>query len=266
MTHSKLAKGMARARKYRTKPPMMNSQRPAVTKSVPISTKLRTSRKAAKPGEYKKTANRTCRIVKEVTESTAAAASSRPSQFISAITGVTAALEACRDARGRAAIFRAVLQSLRQPRDDNRVPPSLSEPIVQTQRSLEHGPADGQHFLTVGIHAGVRWFDLSPLCVLRADRWVSTGVTAFHRRRAQHMRQTGQTGPVDLPRDRLHDERVDKEDPCWDRRCRKLLGKHCRQPVRPRHRCGNNPRDWPFADRRCDHKGDQRLVLVIQHS
>ena len=39
------------------------------------------------------------------------------------------------------------LQLPRQARDDDRVPASLSESIVQSDGRLEHGPADRQHFL-----------------------------------------------------------------------------------------------------------------------
>ena len=47
------------------------------------------------------------------------------------------------------------LQSLRQARDDDRVAAGLSESIVQSQRRLEHGPADRQHFLTVRVDARI---------------------------------------------------------------------------------------------------------------
>ena len=90
----------------------MNAQRLAVVKIRPTSMKSRTLKKTTKPGEYKKIANRTCRVVKYPMESTSAAASSRSALFSSDFTGAVKALEACWSARGRLATFRAVLQSL----------------------------------------------------------------------------------------------------------------------------------------------------------
>src|SRR3982075_457249 len=110
MTHSRLAKGATRASKYRKKPSMMNAQRLAVVSKFPNSTKPTTLRKATKAGEYKKIANRPCRVVKCPMESTSAAASSRAAQFSSDFTEAAAALEACWTARGRLATFLAVLQ------------------------------------------------------------------------------------------------------------------------------------------------------------
>ena len=91
MTQSKLAKGTTRPSRYRQKPTMMNSQRLAVVKNAPTSTKLTTASKATKPGEYKKIAKRTCRVVKYPMESTSAAASSRSALCSSDFTGAVGA-------------------------------------------------------------------------------------------------------------------------------------------------------------------------------
>ena len=50
------------------------------------------------------------------------------------------------------------LQLLRQARNDNRVSTRLDKSIIQSQRFLEHSPADRQHFLTLRGYAriGVR--------------------------------------------------------------------------------------------------------------
>ena len=79
------------------------------------------------------------------------------------------------------------------------------------------------------------------------------------------MRQVWQALPVDLPRNRLHDEFFYKEDPRRDRRRWKLFGQRRRHPGSPLRRCGSDHRDLSFADRRRGNKGDQRLVLVIQN-
>ena len=195
MTQSRLAKGMTRPSKYRKKPTMMNAQRLAVVKNVPTSTKPKTLRKATKPGEYKKIAKRTCRVVKYPMESTSAAASSRSALFSSDFTrgrrGLGGLLERPR-AAGHLSCRVAVteqrpdrhhpscsLQSLRQARDDDRVPTSLGESIVQSQRRLEHGPADRQHFLTLRVHAriGIRRLDF-PSPVSRAPAGVSLRVSS----------------------------------------------------------------------------------------
>src|SRR5215467_9957996 len=78
MTHSKLANGKTRTSKYKKAPVIMNAQRLPVVKSLPTSATSRMMRKATKPGEYKRIAKRICRVVKHLTESTLAAASSRP--------------------------------------------------------------------------------------------------------------------------------------------------------------------------------------------
>ncbi len=82
---------------------------------------------------------------------------------------------------------------------------------------------------------------------------------------SQWRRQVWQALPVDLPRNRLHEEFFDKEDPRRDRRRWKLFGQRRCHPSSPLHRCGSDHRDLSFADRRCGNKGDQHLVLVIQN-
>ena len=123
MTQSRLAKGAARPNKYRKKPTMMNAQRLAVAKNVPISTWPKTLRKTTKAGEYKKIAKRTCRVVKVPTESTCAAVSSRSALFSSDFIG---ALKACWSTRGRLATFRTVLQSLSSARTGTNHPAACS--------------------------------------------------------------------------------------------------------------------------------------------
>ena len=117
------------------------------------------------PGRYKTIAKRICRVVKYPMESTSAAASSRAARLSLDFTAAAVALEACGSIRGRAghlACGVAVaeqrpdrhrpscsLQSLRQARDEDRVPAGLSKSIVQSQRRLEHGPADRKHLLAL---------------------------------------------------------------------------------------------------------------------
>src|SRR5262245_37291094 len=86
MTHSRLAKGKTRTSKYKKAPVMMNAQRLPVVKSLPTSAKSRIMRNATKPGEYKRIAKRTCRLVKYLTERISAAASSRSAQCASDVT------------------------------------------------------------------------------------------------------------------------------------------------------------------------------------
>src|ERR1700687_1597728 len=108
---------------------MMNAQRLAVVKIVPNSMKSKKLRNATMSGEYKKSAKRTCRVVKYPMESTSAAASSRSAQGSPDFTEVAKALEAleaCRGARGRFATFRAVLQSLSSARTGTTHPADCS--------------------------------------------------------------------------------------------------------------------------------------------
>ena len=122
MTQSRLTNGVTRASRYRNKPSIMNDQSPAVAKNVPISAKSTTLRKSRNAGEYRIIANRICRVVKVPMERTSAAASSRRAPFLSDVKGAGEGLAACRSARGRAAIFRAVLQSVSSARTGTNHP------------------------------------------------------------------------------------------------------------------------------------------------
>src|SRR5450631_104144 len=79
------------------------------------------------------------------------------------------------------------------------------------------------------------------------------------------MREVWQALSVDLPRNRLHDEFLYKEDLRRDRRRWKLFGQRRRHPGGPLRRRRSDHRDLSFADRRRGNKGDQRLILVIQN-
>ena len=87
------------------------------------------------------------------------------------------------------------LQSLRQTRDGDRVPAGLGESIVQSQRRLEHGPADRQHLLTVGIdgRVGIRRFCFPFSSVARAGKCAPAGVLRFRLGISQQIREVWQT-------------------------------------------------------------------------
>ena len=141
--------GRDEAQQVRKKPPMMNVQRLAVVNECSDVDEVRVTRKAAKAGEYRTIAKRTCRVVKYPMESTSAAASSRSARSSSDFTGAVGALAVCGAPAGgwppfvpccsrRAGPDRhhpsCSLQLLRQARDEDRVPARLGEPIVQSQR------------------------------------------------------------------------------------------------------------------------------------
>ena len=154
MTQSRLAKGMTRASKYRKKPTMMNVPEAGGHEERPDFGEAKTLRKATKPGEYKKIAKRTCRVVKYPMESTSAAASSRSALFSSDFTGAAGALRGLLEhprAVGHLSCRVAVteqrpdrhhpscsLQSLRQARDERssaHQPQRIHRPIPTASRT-----------------------------------------------------------------------------------------------------------------------------------
>src|SRR6516164_4754517 len=106
---------------------MMNPERLAVVKNVPTSTYANAMMKPTTPGEYKKIAKRTCRVVKYPMERTFAAASSRPTPFSSDFKGTVGGdSEACCRTRGQLATFLAVLQSVTSARTGTTHPAACS--------------------------------------------------------------------------------------------------------------------------------------------
>src|SRR6516164_2996998 len=105
----------------------MNDQRLAVVRNAPTSTYANAMKKPTKPGEYKRIAKRTCRVVKYPMESTSAAASSRSMLLSLDIrAAVAAAVDACCRTRGQLATFLGVLQSLSSARTDTTQPAACS--------------------------------------------------------------------------------------------------------------------------------------------
>ena len=64
---------------------------------------------------------------------------------------------------------------------------------------------------------------------------------------SQQVRKVRQALPVDLPRNRLHGEFFNKEDPSRDRRLWKLLGQGRRHMGSPLRRRGSDRRDHLLA-------------------
>ena len=156
MTQSRLAKGVTRPSRYRKKPPMMNSQRLAVVKNVPTSTKLRATeeghqgrgiqehREEDLQGGEVSDGEHLCRglialgaVLVAISRAAAAAWSllehSRAAGHLSCSVAVTEQRpDRHRPSRG--------LQLLRQARDEDRVPAGLSESIVQSQAASRTRP------------------------------------------------------------------------------------------------------------------------------
>ena len=73
------------------------------------------------------------------------------------------------------------LQSLRQARDGDRVRASLNETIVQSQGGLEYRPADRQHLIALGGHAGfdIKRPNVRVASVPRDGHSVPAGIARF---------------------------------------------------------------------------------------
>ena len=199
-------------------------------------------------------------MVKYRTESTSAAASSRSALFLPNFKAPRGPQEAAGASAGgwRLSCGIAVaqqrphrhhpsryLQSLRQTRDYDRVPPASTNPssnpngvsntawqIASTSSHSGSMPASASGGLIFCFPA----FAALSKCVPASFSRLRLGVS-------QQMRQVRQALPVDLSRNRLHHEFLYEEDPCWDRRRRELFGEGRRHPVSPRRRRRSDDRD-----------------------
>ena len=238
-------------------------------KNSPISAKATSPRKPIK-GEVQQGQEQRLQTVKNPTESTLAAASSR-SMFRSACLQSLGCFEACRELSWTLATFRAVSQSLSNARTGTAHPAACRR-CASCAMTIECPPCQRIHHPSPYGCLEYRLCKFpalphSPVPLPNRCRrgWLSASVRCFAGRSSPDMQTDGQALPVDLPGHRFHDKLLHQEDPRRDRWRRKLLGQGSDSPGSPSAGAGRTTAFRP-GDRWCADEGDQFLVLIVQHS